>query len=99
MKSENRYVLVICMMLLFTQIKTQAQISNNVVKTNSVWIENIPDWAFGYSFGEDTIVNNTTYKILNEVNPAIGGGTVSSKTIYLLREQNRITYLKLPEQE
>jgi hypothetical protein len=97
--NKINYKLFICIILMLNQIISQAQISDRIVKTNSVWIENIPDWTFGYSFGEDTIVNNTIYKILNEVNPAIGGGTVSSKTNFLLREQNRITYLKLPEQE
>lgn len=97
--NKINYKLFICIILMLNQIKSQAQISDRIVKTNSVWIENIPDWAFGYTFGEDTLVNTTTYKILNEVNPSIGGGTVSSKTNFLLREQNRITYLKLPEQE
>ncbi len=76
-----------------------AQITDNIVKTNAVWVENIPDWAFGYTFGNDTLVNSTNYKILNEVNIGINGGTVNSKTDYLLREENRITYLKAPLQD
>jgi hypothetical protein len=96
---NNKYLLqpslIILVFVLFTY-KANAQISDKIIKTNAVWIENIPDWAFGYTFGNDTLVNATNYKILNEVNIGINGGTVTSKTNYLLREENKITYLKAP---
>jgi len=89
---------IILVFVLFKS-KLNAQITDNIVKNDAVWVENIPDWVFGYEFGNDTLVNSTNYKILNEVNIGINGGTVNSKTNYLLREENRITYLKVPQQE
>jgi hypothetical protein len=101
MQNKKNLPHTIFIILVFVLFKHQsnAQISGNIVKTNAVWIENIPDWAFGYAFGNDTLVNSTNYKILNEVNIGISGGTVISKTNYLLREEKKITYLKEPKQE
>jgi hypothetical protein len=98
-KKNLLYTIFLILVFVLFKYKSNAQISGNIVKTNAVWVENIPDWAFGYTFGNDTLVNSTNYKILNEVNIGINGGTVTSKTNYLLREEKKITYLKEPKQE
>lgn len=101
MKNNKNLLQISFLILVFVLFKNalNAQITDNIVKTNAVWVENIPDWTFGYTFGNDTLVNSTNYKILKEVNIGINGGTVTSKTNYLLREENRITYLKAPLQD
>ncbi|MES2656883.1 MAG: T9SS type A sorting domain-containing protein [Bacteroidota bacterium] len=70
------------------------QIKPTIVKNDAIWVQELVHNIFGYTFAEDTIINNITYKKLNRLIPNFDNGTTSYKTDYYLREDSGSVYLK-----